>query len=45
MLKFFKEISDSIGLLRNVEVLPDDNILPIYDTDLNMAIWKRWTVC
>ena len=36
-VKFFKEISDSIGLLRNVEVLPDDNILPIYDTDLNIA--------
>ena len=36
-VKFFKEISDSIGLLRNVEVLPDDSILPIYDTDLNSA--------
>ena len=35
-VKFFKEISDSIGLLRNVEVLPDDSILPIYDSDLNL---------
>ena len=35
-VKVFKEISDSIGLLRNVEELPDDSILPIYDTDLSL---------
>jgi|TARA_R100000781_G_scaffold32938_1_gene23969 hypothetical protein len=36
-VKFFKEISDNIGQLRNVEFLPDDNILPIFDLDFNLS--------
>lgn len=36
-IKIFKEVSDSIGLLRNVEYLPDDSLLAIYDIDFNLA--------
>ena len=34
---FFREISDSIGLLRNVNYMEDDAILPIWDLDFNIA--------
>ena len=33
----FKDISDSIGCLRNVEYLPDDSILSIFDIDFNLT--------
>jgi hypothetical protein len=33
----FKDISDSIGCLRNVEYLPDDTILSIFDIDFNLS--------
>ncbi len=33
---FFKQISDSIGLLRNVNYMEDDSILPIWDIDFNI---------
>ena len=36
-VKFFKEISDNIGQLRNVEFLPDESILPIFDIDFNLS--------
>jgi hypothetical protein len=36
-VKVFKDISDSIGLLRNVEYLPDDSLLAIYDVDFNLV--------
>lgn len=36
-IKVFKEISDDIGLLRNVQVLPDDSLLSIYDVDFNLV--------
>ena len=36
-IKIFKDISDSIGLLRNVEYLPDDSLLAIYDVDFDLV--------
>ena len=33
----FKDISDSIGLLRNVDYLPDDSLLAIFDVDFDLA--------
>lgn len=36
-IKIFKDISDSIGLLRNVEYLPDDSVLAIFDIDFNLG--------
>ena len=36
-VKVFKEISDSIGLLRNVEYLPDDSLLAVYDVDFDLV--------
>jgi len=36
-VKFFKEISDNIGQLRNVEFLPDESVLPIFDLDFNLS--------
>jgi|TARA_R100000084_G_C4652159_1_gene150470 hypothetical protein len=36
-IKFFTEISDSIGLLRNVNFMEDDSVLPIWDIDFNVS--------
>ena len=36
-VKIFKDISDSIGLLRNVDNLPDDSLLAIFDVDFDLA--------
>ena len=36
-VKIFKDISDSIGLLRNVEYLPDDSLLAIFDVDFDLT--------
>lgn len=37
-VKIFKDVSDSIGLLRNVEYLVDDSISAIFDVDFNLTI-------
>ncbi len=36
-VKIFKDISDSIGLLRNVDYLPDDSLLAIFDVDFDLV--------
>lgn len=36
-IKIFKEISDSIGTLRNVDFLPDDSLLAVYDIDFDLV--------
>ncbi len=37
VINIFKDVSDSIGCLRNVDYLPDDSILAVFDIDFNLA--------